>query len=285
MKKLLIFAVACAAVCVSCNQQSKSTDDNRDSILIDSLRNANSLKETEMQDLLNTFSEIQAGFDSIDIEEEEVRMLRAKGEGNNNAQAIKDKIALIQRKLEENKTKISTLQGLLDKSSVEAGNMKDAIARFEKQLNEKSNEIESLRAQIIEKDNKIAELDDAVTTLKTENEEVKAQKEATEQIARNQDQQLNTAYYMYGTSKELKQVGVLSKGEVLQGAYNTNDFIKVDIRKLSVIPLNSKGADLLTSHPAGSYSLLKDSKGEYTLRITDPSKFWSSSKYLVIKVK
>lgn len=285
MKKLLFLAAVCAASLISCNQQNKNAEEDNSDLIADSLQNVISQKESEMQNLMNTFNEIQAGFDSIDIEEEEVRMLRSQGEGNGTAQAIKDKIALIQRKLQENKTKITELQNLLSKSTVDAGNMKESIARLEKQLTEKTNEIESLRAQLIEKDNRIAELDDAVTTLKTENEEVKAQKEVTEQIAKNQDQQLNTAYYMYGTAKELKAAGVLSKGEVLQGTYNSNDFIKVDIRKLNVIPLNSKSADLLTSHPAGSYSLLKDSKGEYTLRITDASKFWSSSKYLVIKVK
>ena len=285
MKKLLFLAAVCAASLISCNQQNKNAEEDNSDLIADSLQNVISQKESEMQNLINTFNEIQAGFDSIDIEEEEVRMLRSQGEGNGTAQAIKDKIALIQRKLQENKTKITELQNLLSKSTVDAGNMKESIARLEKQLTEKTNEIESLRAQLIEKDNRIAELDDAVTTLKTENEEVKAQKEVTEQIAKNQDQQLNTAYYMYGTAKELKAAGVLSKGEVLQGTYNSNDFIKVDIRKLNVIPLNSKSADLLTSHPAGSYSLLKDSKGEYTLRITDASKFWSSSKYLVIKVK
>ena len=64
-----------------------------------------------------------------------------------------------------------------------------------------------------------------------------------------------------------------------------NYFTKIDIRKVNVIPLESRYAELLTNHPANSYSLLKDSKGEYTLRITDAAKFWSVSKYLVVRVK
>lgn len=285
MKKLMIFAVACAAMMTSCNMQSNNPEVDYNNAIEDSLQDIITQQNADYQNLVNVINEIEAGFDSIDIAEDEVKMLRSKGEGSNKSQAIKDRIELIQNTLKENKEKIAELQSLLSKGNLEAGNLKSAIARFEKQLTEKSSEIESLRAQLQEKDEKIAELDDAVTNLKTENEEIKVQKEATEQIAKNQDQQLNTAYYMYGTSKELKAAGVLSKGEVLQGTYNSNDFIKIDIRKVSVIPLNSKGAELLTSHPAGSYSLLKDSKGEYTLRITDPTKFWSSSKYLVVKVK
>jgi len=42
---------------------------------------------------------------------------------------------------------------------------------------------------------------------------------------------------------------------------------------------------LLTSHPEGSYELKKDDKGQLTLVITNPNKFWSVSRYLVIEVK
>lgn len=285
MKKLFIVAVASLAIFASCDQQNKKVEDNDNDQRIDSLEEVINKKDTDIKNLVASFNEITESFDSINIEEQELKMLRAQGERNSKAQIIRDKIQLIQQKLKDNREKIAQLQDLMDKNKIESAEMRNTIAHFEKLLNEKTSEIEELRAQLQEKDEKIAELDDAVINLKNENEEVKAQKEMTEEIAKNQDIQLNTAYYMYGTSKELKKAGVLSKGEVLQGTYNTNEFIKIDIRKVSVIPFNSKSAEILTNHPAGSYSMLKDSNGEYTLRITDASKFWSSSKYLVVKVK
>jgi len=282
MKKFLLMA-ACAALFASCGQSNKNVKD--ENYALDSLQNVIEQKDSELDDLMGTFNEIQEGFDLINEAQGRVNMLRTNGEGSSAAENIKENMQFIQETLKENQEKIAELQNKLNSSTLNASKLKDAIAKFEKELNEKTAEIENLRAQLAEKDVKIAELDDAVEGLKHENAEVKAQKEETEQIAKNQDQQLNTAYYMYGTSKELKEFGVLSKGEVLQGSYNKNDFIKIDIRKTTVIPLESKSADVMTNHPAGSYSLLKDSKGEYTLRITDASKFWSSSKYLVIKVK
>ena len=42
---------------------------------------------------------------------------------------------------------------------------------------------------------------------------------------------------------------------------------------------------MMTSHPAGSYTLDRDANKQYILRISDPQKFWSTSKYLVILVK
>ena len=282
MKKLVMFA-ACAAMLASCGQQKKQAEEVN--YALDSLQNIIEQKDNELNDLMSTYNEIQEGFDLISEAEGRVNMLKANSESGNQSAAIKENMEFIQQTLQENRDKIADLQKKLNDSSINASKLKDAIAKFEQQLNEKSAEIENLRAQLEEKDIKIAELDDAVINLQNENEEVKAQRDQTEQIAKNQDMQLNTAYYMYGTSKELKQAGVLSKGEVLQGTYNKNDFIKIDIRKTTVIPLESKGADLLTNHPAGSYTLLKDSKGQYTLRITDASKFWSASKFLVVKVK
>ena len=47
----------------------------------------------------------------------------------------------------------------------------------------------------------------------------------------------------------------------------------------------SKSADVLTTHPAGSYALEKDDKDQLVLKITNPKDFWSVSRYLVIQVK
>lgn len=282
MKKFIILAAACAALFASCGQNRNNSEETT---ALDSLQNIIEMKNTELDDLMGVFNEIQDGFDQINEAQGRVDLLRKNGESNSAAENIRENMDFIKQTLSENKSKIEELQNKLNTSTLNASKLKEMIAKFEKQLDEKTAEIENLRAQIEEKNTKIAELDDAVTGLKNENAEVKAQKEATEQIAKNQDIQLNTAYYMYGTNKELKEYGVVSKGEVLQGAFNKNDFIKIDIRKTTVIPLESKSADLLTSHPAGSYTLLKDSKGEYTLRITDASRFWSASKFLVIKVK
>ena len=67
--------------------------------------------------------------------------------------------------------------------------------------------------------------------------------------------------------------------------FNKDYFTQIDIRTDKEIKLYSKRAELLTTHPAGSYELVKDAKGQLTLKITNPSQFWSVSRYLVIQVK
>ena len=282
MKKI-IFMAALVSMLASCLDGFKSN--NGGDRERDSLRNIIDQKDNELNDLMGTFNEIQQGFDLINEAEGRVNMMRMGAENNNSAENIRESMQFIQETLDENKRKIEELQSKLKSSSINSAKLKEAINSLTQQLTEKNAELEKLRAQLAEKDVKIEQLSGTVTNLQTENAQVKQQRDETAQIARNQDAQLNTAWYVFGTSKELKAEGILSKGEVLQGNYNKNYFTQIDIRKVNVIPLESKSASILTNHPAGSYTLLKYSKGKYTLRITDVAQFWSVSKYLVVKVK
>lgn len=282
LKALCVATIAFVAV--ACNGDWKgnlgSSDQERDS-----LRNIIEQKDNEINDLMGSFNEIQQGFDLINEAEGRVNMMQSTAEGNSSRENIRENMEFIQQTLEENRRKIEELTQKLNTSSINSSKLKETINGLTRQLQEKDAELTKLRAQLAEKDMMIEELGTTVNSLKDENAQVRQQKEETEQIAKNQDSQLNTAWYVFGTSKELKEQGILSKGEVLQGNYNKSYFTKIDIRKVNVIALESKSARLLTTHPAGSYTLLKDSKGEYTLRITDAAKFWSVSKYLVVKVK
>lgn len=283
MKKLF-FMAALASMLAACdggmNGGASSSDRERDS-----LRSVIDRKDEELNDLMGTFNEIQQGFDLINEAEGRVNMMRSNAENNSFAQNIRENMTFIQETLLENKRKIQELQNKLKASTISSSKLKEAISKLTTQLNEKNAELETLRAQLAEKNLVIGELDSTLNMLKDENAKIKLEQEETAAIAKNQDAQLNTAWYVFGTSKELKEQGILKKGEVLNGDYNKDYLTKIDIREVSVIPLQSKSAELLTNHPAGSYTLLKDSKGEYTLRITDAAKFWSVSKYLVVKVK
>ena len=82
------------------------------------------------------------------------------------------------------------------------------------------------------------------------------------------------------TKKFLQKTKVLEDDD-----FNKNYFTQIDIRTDKEIKLYSKEAKLLTAHPEGTYELKKDDKGQLTLVITNPNKFWSVSRYLVIEVK
>ena len=252
MKKIIIM-VAAVMMLASCNEGFKTSSADRER---DSLRNVIDQKDSELNDLMGTFNEIQQGFDLINEAEGRVNMMRMGAENNGSAENIRENMQFIQETLDENKRKIEELQSKLKSSSINSAKLKEAINGLTQQLAEKNAELETLRAQLAEKDVKIEELTGTVSNLQEENTQVKQQRDETAQIARNQDAQLNTAWYVFGTSKELKAEGILSKGEVLQGNYNKSYFTQIDIRKVSAIPLESKSASILTNHPAGSYTLL-----------------------------
>lgn len=281
MKKIFFAAGLCCLI-FGCNGNQNNNEKNEER---DSLQSVIDQKDSEINEMMGALSEIQEGFNLINEAEGRVNMMKDNAEGNSIRENIMENMQFIQQTLADNKQKIQELESKLKSGSISAAKLRETLANLQKQLEEKTKDIEELRATLEAKDVKIAELDQAVATLQEEKQQITEQRDQTEQIARNQDAQLNTAWYVYGTSKELKAHNILIKGDVLQGDYDKDYFIKIDIRKTTVIPFNSKSAELLTNHPAGSYTLLKDSKGEYTLRITNATQFWSVSKYLVVKVK
>ncbi|WP_290389474.1 hypothetical protein, partial [uncultured Bacteroides sp.] len=201
-------------------------------------------------------------------------------------------IEFIRKQMEENKEQIAKLQSMLKNSKNNSAQLKRAVESLTQELVAKTQRIEELQAELASKNIRIQELDAAVTGLSTEKEELTAENEAKAQTVAEQDKALNTAWFVFGTKKELKNqkiltnTGLFKKGQVLKDSdINKDYFTQVDIRTTKEIKLYSKDADILTTHPAGSYVLEKDDKGQLTLKITNPKDFWSVSKYLVIQVK
>ena len=67
--------------------------------------------------------------------------------------------------------------------------------------------------------------------------------------------------------------------------FNKNYFTEIDIRVDQTFPLYAKQAKLLTTHPVGSYELVKDAEKLLTLNVLDFEAFWSVSRYMVIQVR
>ena len=117
-------------------------------------------------------------------------------------------------------------------------------------------------------------------------DELKEEAAKNAETISNQDKELHTVYYVFGTKKELKANNIYQSGDVLKkDNFNKNYFTKADMRVDKEIKLCSKSAKILTTHPAGTYTLQQDAQKQYVLRITNPEKFWSTSKYLVVMVK
>lgn len=191
-------------------------------------------------------------------------------------QRIMGDIENIDALLAENRT-------LIEKLRKQAKGSAKAIAELEKT-------VADLEASMAEKDTEIAALKDQLASTNTSLATLIEMYRDKSQLADMQRGELNAAYYIVGTSKELRASGILAKegGVAGIGAVNklntenlaSSNFKRIDVVETLEIPLMAKKAKLATTHPAGSYKL----EGGEKLVILDPNAFWSVSKYLVVVV-
>ena len=285
MKKLAVLFV-CAAMLASCDGfkgGSKDLKAENDSLLMElTQRNA------ELDDMMGTFNEVQEGFRKINAAESHVDLQRGTITENSASakQQIASDIEFISKQMEENKAQIAKLQAQLKNSSYNSAQMKKAVAALTAELNAKQQRIEELQTELASKNIRIQELDADVSDLSAAKETLVAENEAKAKTVAEQEKSLNAAWFVFGTKSELKAQKILQSGDVLKSAdFNKDYFTQIDIRTTKEIKLYSKRAELLTTHPSGSYELVKDDKGQLTLKITNPNEFWSVSRYLVIQVK
>lgn len=284
MKKVFLCAMCAAALAACTNGSSKKEQaltEERDSLM-----QVISDKDTELNEIMGTVNEVQEGFRRINEAEGRITVTDAGVESEAAKQSIRENMQFIQDAMAQNREKIKQLQEKLRTSSVGGEKLKKMVDDLTAQLEEQKLKVQELEAKLAEKDIVIAQQGEAITALNENVNALSEENKAKSQTVADQDKQIHTAWYVFGTKSELKEQKILQKGDVLKSDdFNQDYFTKVDIRYDKEIKLYSKSAKLLTNHPAGSYKLEKDKEGKYVLHITDPDTFWSVSKYLVIQVR
>lgn len=283
MKKLF-FMVCCAALLMTGCKDGKNAPGLASVQQTDSLNDVIAQKDSEINEIMGTLNDIEEGFRLINEAENRVALLK-NGEGTSKKQNLKENIQFIAERMKQNRELIAKLQKQLESSTLKGGQLKKTIDNLTAQLEEKDKQLLALREELDKKDIHISELDETIGNLNTNVSNLSADNQQKAETINAQDKQLNTAWYVFGTKKELKGQHILEGGKVMNGNFNKNYFTKVDIRNTTEIKLYSKSAKLLTAHPASSYSLTHDASKQYVLRITNPQIFWSTSKYLVVLVK
>lgn len=288
MKKLLF--VLSVMVLVSCGQHKKEIA--RMQSKQDSISQLGVQKDNSILEFIGAMNEIQMNLDSIKSIEKIVSVQTAPGtelKAEAKKRIIED-IVQINDLLQKNKELVKSLQGKLRASNVKIAELENMISLLNKQMGEKDTEIASLKQELENLHINVAGLNQKIEQITTESE---ATIKAKTQTIDEQTIALNTAYYAYGTKKELeeknvieKEGGVLGMGKTikLKKDFNRDYFMKVDIREFNQLPLNSKKAKIVTTHPADSYHLTGVKTVE-SLVIDKPEEFWKATKYLLIVVE
>jgi hypothetical protein len=186
---------------------------------------------------------------------------------------------------------IAVIDSLLDANKALLAKLRKTAKTNEGRIAELMKTVEELERSVGEKDTEIGSLKEQLSSTSTSLAQMIDMYRDKEQLANLQRSELNTAWYCVGTAKELRANNVLTKEGGVAGIGATNKlnsttlnqeyFKQVDITQQLEIPINAKKVKLATSHPAGTYRF----EGEVDkLVITDPGRFWSMSKYLVVVV-
>lgn len=187
---------------------------------------------------------------------------------------------------------------------------KKKIADLERQLTQVKGQrdghlsaLNKLKASLSDKETILAEMENRLTKMSSDIEEVeqKAQAEINKResqiqekqgIIETQSQDLNQIYYISGTRKELIAAGIVNRKGGLLGIGRvttvSNKIITekfkstnlMDSQEIRFAP-SAKGYAVLSNHIAASYTLTRDVDG-WVLKITDPENF-RKQKFLVLE--
>jgi len=202
---------------------------------------------------------------------------------------VNEDLVYLNEMLQANKDELARLKTRIKRSAFKSEELERTLARLTKSLEEESAKVALLQTELAAKDSLIAQLGTTVDDMGKDIEELKTDVNTKQTKITEQDETIHTAWYVFGTRKELKEQkiitseGIFSPQRILQSDFNKSYFVRIDARKTKSIPLYSTRAKILTSHPKSSYTLEKDN-GNFVLLITDTKEFWSVSKYLVIEV-
>lgn len=244
-------------------------------------------RDSVINEWITTFDEIEKNIAMIKEKEKIISVSSSGSEMTPDAKTqVLEDIKYINTLLEQNKMKIASLTAQLKKSGGTIKALQSKVAELEASIKLNENEIEELKTTLVTKSFEIEQLNTQVTVM----EDTIAKKE---EIIVAKTNEMNKAFYICGTYKELKAKGLLTKEggfvgigrtESLTGNFSDDAFAQIDITTTKSIPVNSKGAKLISEHPDGSYEFIHDeNKIIVSLEIKNPAQFWKISKYAVVE--
>lgn len=260
----------------------------------DSLRAVGTDKDSNISEFVSTFNEIEANLDSIKQVEKVIDKSTQAGEvKGSRKEQIKSDIKYIYDLQQKNRKMVAELTKKLSNSGAHAAKLQKMIDNLNKSIDEKDQQIAQMTEELGKLNVQVTDLNVKVTDLNTNVDNLSADNAKKQADIDAKTAALNTAYYVIGTNKELKDKKIINakggfigigRSKDIMADLDMNSFTKVDITTVNEIPIMKKKITIITPHPAASYRI----EGEKTadkLVILNAQEFWSLSKVCVISVK
>lgn len=256
----------------------------------EALRNESKSKDSTINQFFIMLNEIELNLTEIKQKEQVISKNAIQGGElkTDVREQIDQDIQTINELMDKNRKTIKYLNRKLKESNLKISEFERMLASTVQQLDERDAEIGQLKEKLTALNFSIETLNAKVDTLTEDNIELQV-------TVTKQTEVINSAWYAFGTKKELLQNGVidktggflgLGKSTKMKADFDNSYFTKVDVSKTKSIDLFVKKAKLITAHPSDSYELVVNQNGGVDrIEITSPEKFWSASKYLVIEVE
>lgn len=288
MKKLLLSlgmgALLLSTAC-SGNQKKIDEDSARIADLTEEYKEATNFNDS----LLLLMGDIYTGLDSINQQE---GLLYNVGTGDNvdRRAEIRQNLANIKARLAANRQLLDDLERKAAASGQENSVLQKTIAQLKSRIADQDAKIAKLQEDLSKANAQISDLNNQVEQGKedlSKANEATAQAQAETAAAENE---ANKVYYALGTNGELKKNGLLEKKflgstKVMRGdAINLNYFTTADKRNLTSIPTQGKKVKIWSNMPEDSYEITGAKDGPKTITITNTTKFWSRTPYLIVQV-
>lgn len=277
--KVLVAVLAVVILSTSCVEKSKKYQQlmaEKDALLIE-----NKNIENEYNNALGIISDVENNLQAL---REAEGLIMMNSENTSKRDQLNAELIQIKEAMAYNNARLDSLTTALEKTNRTNKELRSTIKRLQGQIEEKTKEIEALQIQIDEKNTQIAGLNTQVENLNANIEQVTATNASQSQTIAEQIVEMNTIYYIAATKKELKENGILNSKYILTQEVPTNLFTKADKRDINEISIEAKKATILSNHPIDSYTIVKQDT-TIILQITNPDKFWSVTRYLVISTK
>ena len=278
----LLFVLSASTLLFSCGNKT----DKEWQAQVDSLQTALEKKTTDYQQMDEALTVISNGLDSIAMQESEL-FNPDRESPRLNQQEIKNALQHYKETLKTQRERIAQLEQQLNGSTDEVRKLQRVVIALKAQLVEKESQIAALQEEVNGKNFTIGKLKTHMTSLSQKTEEQQQVISMQNKIMETQDKQLNEAYVVMAEKSALKKAGLLKggflkKSTVDLSAVDKSMFKTIDVRVVTEIEIDAKKPTILTPMPADSYKIEKTGK-KSVLHITDPDRFWQSSKYLIIQ--
>ncbi len=290
LKSALVIGMAAVLGLSSCDKKERE----KLKAQADSLEYKLQERDSAFNNIMNVMADVERQIDDIKQQENLVVNNSSGDFSTNEKNEMVDDLKRINTLINDANSKVASLSSQLENSNFELNAFKKRVQNMKTDLKDRETAITRLQEELQLKDTQIAELNTEVTSLVTrvqlQTETIEVQNQ--ELVEREND--LNTAFFAVDTERKLRDEGLITmeggflwigRTTELQADVAQTKFTEVDIQNTKKFYVDSDKMEIVTEHPSDSYKLINEEGKVKYLEVTDPSKFWKISKYLVISVK